>query len=198
MAGGVRLNPWAALAASFATLAAVAWGLPREALDWQPALVASQPWRALSAAFVHWSALHLAANLAGTLVVAAFGLAARVPAAAALAWLAAWPLTHLGLLLRPDLVHYGGLSGVLHAGVAVAACGLLFDADRRRGWLGFAVLAGLAAKLVVEAPWGPALQQAPGWDISLAPFAHATGTVAGLLCALFARGVRSLTLRSAA
>ena len=36
----------------------------------------------------------------------------------------AWPLTHLSLLARPEVMHYGGLSGVLHAGVAVAALGL--------------------------------------------------------------------------
>ena len=35
------------------------------------------------------------------------------------------PLTQLGLLMRPDLLHYGGLSGVLHAGVAAAALWLV-------------------------------------------------------------------------
>ena len=44
--------------------------------------------------------------------------------AAALAWALAWPLTHLALLAEPALLRYGGLSGVLRAGAAVAAVAL--------------------------------------------------------------------------
>lgn len=171
------------LAALLAAGAVIAWFVPHTALDWQPGLAAREPWRALTAALVHWSALHLAANLVGTGVVALFGWAARAPATAAWAWLAAWPLTQIGLLLRPDLAHYGGLSGVLHAGVAVVALGLALD----RRWLGWVVLAGLALKVVLEAPWGPALRDVAGWDIRIAPLAHATGALSGVLCALCAR-----------
>jgi rhomboid family GlyGly-CTERM serine protease len=190
VARGIRLNAWALLAALLAVTAGIAWFAPREALDWQPALAAHEPWRVLTAALVHWSALHLGANLLGALVVAAFGWTARLPTAAALAWLAAWPLTQLGLLLRPDLAHYGGLSGVLHAGVAIAALWLAFE----RRWLGVAVLAGLVIKVLLEAPWGPPLRDIAGWDIRIAPLAHATGAVAGAACALCARfavGVRN-------
>lgn len=197
MARGLRLNAWPLLAALLAVLAGIAWFAPREALDWQPALAMHEPWRALTAALVHWSALHLGANLLGAIVVATFGRAARLPATAALAWLAAWPLTQLGLLLRPELVHYGGLSGVLHAGVAVAALWLALE----RRWLGFAVLAGLSIKVLLEAPWGPPLRDVAGWDIRIAPLAHATGAVAGAACALcvrFATSVRSRRLRSPA
>jgi hypothetical protein len=48
--------------------------------------------------------------------------------------------------------------------------------------VGLAVLAGIAAKIVNEAPWRGAVQHVPGWDIPIAPIAHATGAVAGLLC----------------
>ena len=51
------------------------------ALDWQPALASSEPWRAWSAAIVHYSALHLAANLAGIALVAALGFVAARAAA---------------------------------------------------------------------------------------------------------------------
>jgi rhomboid family GlyGly-CTERM serine protease len=180
VARGSRLSAWALLAALLAGMAGLAWFAPREALDWQPELALREPWRAMTAALVHWSARHLGANLLGALVVAAVGWAARLPTSAALAWLVAWPLTQFGLLLRPDLLHYGGLSGVLHAGVAVAALWLVFD----KRWLGVAMLAGLAVKLLLEAPWGPPLRELAGWDILIAPFAHATGAVAGALCAL--------------
>jgi hypothetical protein len=114
-----------------------------------------------------------------------------VPWRSTLAWLAAWPLTHLGLLARPELAHYGGLSGVLHAGVAVAALHLVASGPKRRRLIGGAILLGLVIKVLGEAPWGPVLQQRAGWDIAIAPFAHASGTCFGLLCALLA-----LTLRS--
>jgi len=183
VARSVRLSAWALLAALLAIAAALGWFVPRGTLDWQPTLALHQPWRAFTAASVHWSALHLGANLLGVVVVGAFGWAARLPTAASFAWLAAWPLTQLGLLLRPDLVHYGGLSGVLHAGVAVAALWLSFE----RRWLGFVVLAGLATKVLLEAPWGPPLRDISGWDIRIAPLAHASGALAGAACALCAR-----------
>lgn len=172
---------WAGFSLSLALLASLAWWLPRAWLDWQPALWAHEPWRALSAALVHWSAQHLLANLAGCAVLALLGWAGRLRAMPA--WLAAWPLTQLGLLMQPALLHYGGLSGLLHAGVAVAVVELL--ARRGRDSLvGAAIAAGLLAKLWLEQPLGPALRMAPGWDIAIAPFAHLSGTLAGALSAL--------------
>jgi rhomboid family GlyGly-CTERM serine protease len=175
---------WPALAGTLAAASVLAWWMPAVLLDWQPALAAGEPWRAWTAAAVHWSPLHLGANLLGTALVAALGVVARLPARAALSWLLAWPLTHLALLLQPDLLHYGGLSGVLHAGVAVAATWLLLGATGARRGLAAALLAGLLLKIMLEAPWGPPLRQAAGWDIALAPLAHATGAAAGVVCAL--------------
>jgi rhomboid family GlyGly-CTERM serine protease len=160
-------------------------------LDWQPDLAAREPWRAWSAAWVHWSATHLVANLVGTALVAALGQAGRIGWPWALAWAFAWPLAHAGLWLRPELLHYGGLSGVLHAGVAVAAVALWADAPaagpavrQRQRLVAAAVALGLVIKIVSEAPWGPALRRGDGWDIAVAPLAHASGAVAGLACAL--------------
>jgi rhomboid family GlyGly-CTERM serine protease len=155
-------------------------------LDWQPGLAFSEPWRLVTAAAVHWSPMHLGANLAGLAVVAWFGRAGRLPAAATLAWLAAWPLTHLGLLVEPDLAHYGGLSGVLHAAVAAGGSWLALAERGRPRAVGALVMAGLGAKVLLEAPWGSPLRAVPGWDILLAPLAHATGAVAGLACAAVA------------
>lgn len=174
-------RPWLGLAAAAALGTLLAAGLPPQALDWQPARAAAEPWRAFTAAWVHWSALHALANLAGVAVVAAFGHAAGLGQRAAWAWLLAWPLTQLGLLAQPGLAHYGGLSGVLHAGVAVGAGWLLLHARGRTRALGAAVAVGLAAKLVLEAPFGPALRHVPGWDIPLVPFAHLSGALAGCL-----------------
>jgi len=174
---------WAALAAAFAAASLLAWWLPAPLLDWQPARAAAEPWRAFSGAFVHWSAQHLLANLAGAAVVGALGVAGQLPGRATLAWLLAWPLTQAGLAVQPALAHYGGLSGVLHAGVAVAGLWLLVTGGGRRRAIAAAVLAGLAAKVLLERPWGAPLRLGSHWDIATAPLAHATGTLAGLLCA---------------
>ena len=160
-------------------------GLARMALAWVPALVWSEPWRWWSAAWVHLSTRHLLANLAGAALLLLLGWVARLPREAAWAWALAWPLTHLGLLLAPDLLRYGGLSGVLHAGGAVAAVALVREAALRRDRvLGALLLAGLCAKVLGERAWAHTLVTPPGWDIVVAPLAHASGTVCGALAAL--------------
>lgn len=178
MARGLRLNAWAALAALLAAGALVGGQLPTAWLDWQPARIA-EAWRWWTAAFVHWSPLHLGANLAGCLIVGAFGVRGRVPARGALAWLLAWPLVHLALVVQPALAHYGGLSGVLHAGVAVAALWIARAERGRPQAVALAVLGGLALKILLEKPWAAALTHPPGWDIAVAPLAHAAGALAG-------------------
>lgn len=189
---------WALLAAALSAAAAATFasGLAA-ALQWQPDLAGREPWRAWTAAAVHYSAYHLLANLAGAALVAALGVVARLDRSAAIAWFFAWPLTHWGLLLRPDLVAYGGLSGVLHAGVAVAALRLLIDGERHQRWVGAAIALGLVLKVVSESPAGDALQRFAGADVAVAPFAHATGTVAGLGCAVAVRLVSAWLARRA-
>lgn len=191
MARGVRLNArtpsaWVGLALAFALVSLLPWRSIEASVDWQPMLAFSQPWRALTAPFLHYSSMHLAANVAGALVVGAFGAAGGVPARMALAWLAAWPLTQFGLLAQPTLAHFGGLSGVLHAGVAVAALFVAVRGRQRQRWVGLAVLAGLAVKVLSEEPWGAPLRHPAGWDIAVAPIAHASGLVAGLVCGALA------------
>lgn len=176
---------WLGLSGLAGASALAAWlAADPTALRWQPDLVWSQPWRLFSAAFVHLSALHLAANLLGTVLVAALGGAARCGRRATLAWALAWPLTHVGLLLQPALGWYGGLSGVLHAGVAVAGWQLLRGGPGAQRRIGVLLAGGLLLKLLLEAPWQGVLRQPPGWDIAIAPLAHSSGAIAGLLCAL--------------
>lgn len=175
---------WLACAALLAVGALAGRYLPATALEWRPGAAAAQPWRWWTAAFVHWTPMHLAANLAGLAVVAALGHVARVRGMLALAWVASWPLVHLSLWLRPDLVHYGGLSGVLHAGVAVAA---IYIVRRGRGLIagvGWMLIAGLATKVLLEEPWGPSLRLVAGQEIAVAPLAHAAGAFWGSVCAL--------------
>jgi rhomboid family GlyGly-CTERM serine protease len=194
---GVVALAWSAVAVVLGFAAVLAWPVERTLLDWQPSLVWVQPWRVFSAAWVHYSSLHLAANLAGALLVGALGHVAGVPLRSVAAWLLAWPLTQLGLLLQPELLHYGGLSGVLHAGVAVVVLHLVVAGTRTQRRIAWLLGAGLAIKVVAETPWqGPALRQSPGWDIAIAPFAHASGVLAGALCSALAETWRGATMAS--
>ncbi len=180
--GLVASRAWLTCAAVMMAGSVLAMALPAAWLDWQPAQALAQPWRAVTAGWVHWSEQHLGANLLAAAVVGAYGWAARLPREQAWAWAAAWPLTHLGLLVKPELLRYGGLSGVLHAGVAIVCLYLLVRAAGLRRWVGAGVALGLAVKVLSEKPWGSALQRSADWDIAVAPLAHATGALAGLLC----------------
>jgi len=106
------------------------------ALDWQPALGLGEPWRLWTGAWVHWSAAHLLVNAVGAAVLAFVGWRARLTSAAALAWFLAWPLTHAFMgaagadRLAALMPHYGGLSGVLHAGAIVLGLTLAWPPER--------------------------------------------------------------------
>jgi membrane associated rhomboid family serine protease len=135
-------------------------------LDWQAALGLREPWRLWTCAWVHWNAAHLGVNLAGGAVVAFVGWRARLPRDAALAWLLAWPLTQLAMAtlgadrLGAAMPHYGGLSGVLHAGVVVLGLTLAWPlarlpAPRSRPDTGFVATRASAIEptRITEGPW---------------------------------------------
>jgi len=178
---------WVGVAAMFAACALAGWLVPQALIDWQPALAFTQPWRLFTPVGVHYSSAHLIGNLAGIALAGVYGIAAMVPARLAWAWLVAWPLTHLALIVRPELLHYGGLSGVVHAGVAAIVVWVLATGrTRAQRVVGALVAIGFVAKLLSESPWGATLRHPEGWDIAVAPLVHTTGALAGALCALVA------------
>lgn len=162
-----------------------ALGIPAQAwaplLEWRADRVWSEPWRLLTASLVHYSGQHLAYNVVGWTVVALFCWASRLPGRFALAVVLAWPLTHALLMGAPGLVRYGGLSGTLHAAVAVAAVALILKGGHRQRVVGAAVWSGLLIKVLLEEPWTGAVQTMHGWDIPVAVAAHAAGLVSGTL-----------------
>ncbi|MEY4749032.1 MAG: hypothetical protein RIQ60_1246 [Pseudomonadota bacterium] len=158
-------------------------------LGWQAGTAWAEPWRWWSAAWPHLNGLHLAANLAGGAVVLALGWVAVLPRRAAWAWALAWPITHLALSLQPGgLQFYVGLSGVLHAGVAVAGMTIWLRGRAGEVRIALGVLAGLMLKLGLEwwaDPAAPgALLHPPGWDMAVVPLAHVAGVAAGLVSAV--------------
>ena len=100
----------------------------------------------------------------------------------------AWPLTHLAVLIVvPELLHYGGLSGVVHAGVAIVIGQLLLTGSRGQRAVAATVLLA-SGEDRHRTPWREAVQQHAGWDIGIAPIAHVTGVVSGTVCLLAAHG----------
>lgn len=137
-----------------------------------------------TAALVHRSPAHGLANLLALGALAVLGLALRLPNGQALALAVAWPASTLALLLFPQIERYAGLSGVLHAAVAV----LVVHCAGTPGMRSWAALlgAGLSFKLLVEQAWHRPLVFEPEWGFAVATGAHLGGALAGLLCALAA------------
>lgn len=193
----LRAPHWIALALLLGAWAIVGAMLPADAasaLDWRPAR-SHEAWRWFSAVAVHHSALHLGANVLGVIGVALLGSAGELPPRSAVAWFLAWPATHGALLMQPELTYYAGLSGVLHAGVAVAGVHLLWQRRGAQRLIGAALLAALVIKVGVEAPWRAVLVRPAGWDVDIAPAAHAAGALAGAACAALLEMVQAPRLR---
>jgi len=167
------------------------WPPLAQGLVMQPeAGLAQPPWVWWTTVWLHGSLPHLWRNLAGLALVAALGVLVRPSRAAAQAAWLAWPLTQAGMLAQPTLTSYVGLSGVLHASVAVLALHALTmrpDVSPMGPSLGglrvggLALLTGLMAKVLMENPWQHALVASTSSAINVAPWAHLSGCVAGLL-----------------
>lgn len=148
-----------------------------------------QPLRAWwAAAWLHGSAAHWQHNLQALGLLTLLGAILRAPPRTALAWLLAWPLTHVGMLLHHPLHTYIGLSGVLHAGAAILA----WHGLTVRKWPNLPtqlpagiLLATLILKILMENPWHNSLIRPAGSDINVAPWAHLSGVVAGSVMFLF-------------
>lgn len=185
-----EVKAWLAFTTFLILTSLITWPLNHTGIDWQPSLALTQPWRAFSAAFVHYSPMHLGANLVGGALVGLFGWAAQAPRRMTIAWFIAWPLTQFGLLVQPKLLHYGGLSGVLHAGVIVVCVHLMFQGTSTQRRVGWTTLLVVIAKVLLEAPWQGPLSHPAEWDIAVAPMAHASGVVSGLFMGLLMAGLR--------
>lgn len=136
-------------------------------------------------AWLHANTRHLMANLGGLALLMSLGWILKLPPRTALAWLLAWPITHLALLLDPRLDTYYGLSGVLHAGLSIIATSLITQAHPDRSakgtvLYGWALLLGMLAKCWLENPDWQALLPRPGLGMNAAPMSHWAGTLVGI------------------
>lgn len=161
------------------------------ALEYRQALVASQPWRALTAHLVHVNWVHALLNLAAWLVVARLFAPElrtwRQPLVLAVAALAV--TLHLALL-HPGIAWYRGFSGTLHgvffAGATAWLLALLADGERRPRalWLPAVLVTGGWVKVLAEQPGGSLTPYAQWLGAGIVPQAHLAGAVAGSVLGL--------------
>jgi rhomboid family GlyGly-CTERM serine protease len=184
----VKRAGWAWVGVALAVfIPALVLGVPPDPATSPWAVLPAQGWsggtlpRLLGAAWVHGSAQHQQLNLLGLALLAALGWAWRVPRSSALAWLLAWPVGHLMLLLDPRLAWYVGASGVLHAGLGVLVVQLW---ARHRG-LGAILALALGGKVLLDVAAGTPISTRVGLDIPIAPLAHLFGGLCGVAIAGF-------------
>lgn len=182
---------WLALCTLHGVASLLLWVSPAalaQALVWRSADWAQRPWTPWTSAWVHLNTPHLLGNLLALGVLAAIGWRLRPPRAATLAWALSWPLLQLSLLLWPLIGYAVGLSGVLHAGVAVLAVGLLLNGPKAlRPW-GLLLASGLLLKLWLERGWSGPVVWDPGGQMPVVRAAHLGGAAWGALLGALGAG----------
>lgn len=171
------------LCIALASASSAVWVLDAAwALAWHAGSWLHQPWVLWGASLVHLSLAHLLVNLAALAVLAVLGVFLRAGRACALAVVLAWPLGTLALACWPQVLGYGGMSGLLMAMLAVLAVHAALRGPTRLMSLG--LFAVLALKLLSEHAWSQPVAFDPNWGFNVVYAAHLTGALAGAGCAL--------------
>lgn len=160
-------------------------GLPDE-LEYRRPVLLSEPWRLVTAHFVHLSWLHAVLNCVALLLLERLfdGRLRRseqwiVLAVAPLAIsLAFW-------IALPGLGWYRGLSGTLHAFYFAGCVVWLASASGHARWLPSAALAGGAIKVLLEQPWDATFPFREWLGAAVVPQAHLFGALLGVAAGLF-------------
>lgn len=165
---------------TFATLIAETAPNATIQFGWQAGLFAQEPWRVLTAHFVHLSWVHSAANFAALALIC--WVASNLRAGGSLAAvLGAWIGITIGLAVGFwSIEWYAGLSGLLYGWFA----GLAFELCLMRGrvaWVGALLLVGGALKIGFDLGAGPIFVGALG--IPVAAPVHLYGYAGGLAAA---------------
>lgn len=180
---------WLALCGVHGAVSVVVWwsgGQWDGVLIWRADTWTQLPWTLWTSAWVHLGTPHLIGNL---LVLGAYltiGWVVRLDARCTLAWLLAWPLVQLSLLLWPGVREVVGLSGLLHAGALVVAVHLALERlpiQRARFW-GVLLAVAVLSKVALEQAW----QRPVVWDgtheLFVVQVAHLAGVSWGIVLGL--------------
>lgn len=194
---------WLVLCALHGVMSMLVWwarGDVVDALTWQSDNWTQRPWTLWTSSWVHMNTPHLIGNQVALGALTALAWVVRPTLGCALAWLLAWPLLQISLSLWPQIGYAVGLSGLLHAGIAVAAVQLLLGriaVPQAQRW-GVLLSLGLLAKLFVEQAWFYPVVWNAGNNMSVVQAAHLGGVIWGGLAGLalglgaFSRASRSV------
>ncbi|WP_159596671.1 rhomboid family intramembrane serine protease [Hydrogenophaga sp. BPS33] len=180
---------WWSLCALHAGASVLLWWIGQDsasALVWHARDWVQHPWTLWTSAWVHLGLGHLVGNVLALGAVAAAGGVLRADARCTVAWLLAWPLTQVSLLLWPTVDYAVGLSGLLHAGVLLLAVPLVWGpAPVRvpRLW-GGVLLVGALTKVALEHGWSQPLMPPADAGMTVVQAAHTTGAFWGLVLGL--------------
>lgn len=183
---------WAALAGAALIVLLQQIDAAGPALEYRRALLASEPWRLVTAHLVHINLEHALINAAAWWLVARL-YAPELDLRRQLGALLAGALAIGGGLavLHPTILWYRGLSGALHALYFTgAACWLATALARpdtrtlRELWLPLVLAAGGWIKVALEQPVGSATPYADWLGAATVPQAHLLGAIAGTLLGL--------------
>jgi hypothetical protein len=139
-----------------------------------------------TAAWVHLSFVHEYLNLLALGFLLVLGWYWALPVAAAWAWFLAWPLSIAGLVFWPAVHRYAGLSGVIHAGWAIACVFM-------PGWVwknkdaSLLLPGGLLLKAGLEIAFKQPVEMTAAWGFPVAYCAHTVGIMVGLATGCLAR-----------
>lgn len=186
--GSMRSKLWLALCMLHAVASMLVWWAG-EPLAWQATWRADHwfqsPWTLWTSAWVHMNTPHLIGNQMAVGALAAMAWLLKPHAGAGVAWLLSWPLMVLCLLNWPQVGHYAGLSGLVHAAVAIVGLHLVLGEMRipkAQRW-GAMLLLGLLVKLGLERAWHWPVVWSDADDMSVVQAAHLAGAGVGLLAA---------------
>ncbi|WP_243695477.1 rhombosortase [Rheinheimera sp. D18] len=141
-------------------------------------ITAGEYWRLITGHLLHSNTWHLIMNIGGLLL--AMALHAVYFSYRQLAWQWLLCAVAIGLALyyfSPDIRIYVGLSGLLHA---MLALGAIKDIQLKMttGWL---LLIGLVAKVIMEQCFGPDTDLAELINANVAVDAHLYGVISGIM-----------------
>lgn len=161
---------------------------PGEWLEYRRALAFSEPWRLLTAHFVHLSFLHALLNgVALMLLGRLFGERLRPAGFWTILFGAPVAISLAFWLVLPGLHWYRGLSDVLHS-IYFAGCVVWIAATTGRArWLPIAALLLGTLKVLVEQPWDSSFPVHPLLRVAVVPQAHLIGAIVGAAAGLVLR-----------
>ncbi len=182
----MRHKLWLALCVLHAVASMLVWwaGEPWGwDLTWRADNWLGRPWTLWTTAWVHLNTPHLIGNQLAVGALAAMAWLLRLGFRTGVAWFVAWPLLPLALLWWPQIGYFAGLSGLVHAAVAVVGVHLVWgDCPVRKAprWGGI-LLTGLCLKLAIERAWHWPVVWDDAANMSVVQAAHLVGGGLGAL-----------------